>query len=478
MNFHPEWAWIIVAILDVVAVLRAVTAGRGVNTTLTWLFAIIAFPGAGATAYLLFGNPSVRWVVRRKRRSVWEMRRALNARTRKFQSASPPHRTLTREEEGVLAVATAATGWLPSQGNAVDLFAKNDDANAHIRRTIERARQSVWVEMYIIQNDMTGREFMASLIAKAAEGVEVRLLYDAIGSFRIHAGHIRELQAAGGKVAAFMPLNPLRRRWSVNLRNHRKIIVVDGETGYAGSLNVGDAYSGRRRRHPVQFRDTHLAIQGPAVEDLAWTFAEDWFFSTNEQIKPVKLSSESERGSSVVAVVPSGPDQDQNAHRLVYITGLSMARERCYLTSPYFIPDDPTLFALVTTAMRGVDVKILLPKRSDVRLIMSAARSYYSVLLKAGVRIYEYDKAILHAKTMVVDRTWGIVGSANVDIRSFQFNFEVSALVCDPELATKLEVDFRRDMADSKEVTMEEVNKRPWWVRIGLGAARLLSPIL
>jgi cardiolipin synthase len=279
-------------------------------------------------------------------------------------------------------------------------------------------------------------------------------------------------------VAAFLPVNPLARRWSVHLRNHRKMVVVDGRIGFTGGMNVGDEYSGRARWKGNQFfHDTHLALHGPAVWDLGVIFSEDWRFATGERIElPPQPAPEPE--GSVVAVVPSGPDQRHNANALAYFAGIASARHRCWLQSPYFIPDEPTAQALITAALRGVDVRVLVPARCDVKLVGRAARSYYRALLRGGVRIFEFEPSMLHAKAMVVDGSWCLIGSANIDIRSFRLNFELGALIVDGAFAAHFESHFEEDLADSREV------KRAALARIGLldrlrdGVARLLSPLL
>jgi len=279
--------------------------------------------------------------------------------------AAAPEDALLGDEVALLRLAANLTDLLPTGGNEVELLAENERAFERIEQALRGAQRSIWAESYIIQKDDTGQRFLDLLIAKAKLGVEVRLLYDAVGSFSIDAVRLRALREAGGRAAAFLPVNPLRKRWSVQLRNHRKIIVVDGETGFTGGMNIGNEYSGRLRRKLREarremrdhFQDAHLLVRGPAVADLAQTFAEDWTFATYEELarpptpKPLDghgtLDIRDEDGSAVVAVIPSGPDQRHNANGLVYFTGIAMANERIWLESAYFIPDLALLTALV-----------------------------------------------------------------------------------------------------------------------------------
>lgn len=465
--------WIAVYALDVYAIVLAVTRGQGVERTLAWLFAIIAFPGAGAIAYLSLANPSVRRAKKRKRIRAAVVRTLIASRTRAQQS---PQRLL---EESILNLAASLTGLPPSVGNSAELLAEDYQAFEQIEGALRNAKRSIWVEYYIISRDVTGDRFLDILLSKAREGVEVRLIYDAVGSLGIDAKRLKAIKAAGGKVEAFLPVNPLRRRWSVHLRNHRKMIIVDGETAFTGGMNVGDEYSGRaRRKGKVYFHDTHLKLRGPAVGDLAQTFAEDWSFSTGDTLEPMPHPIPIEGASSIISIVPSGPDQEHNANGMVYFAGIAFARERVYLTSPYFIPDEPTVRALISAAMRGVDVRVLVPARSDVRLVGPAARSYFPVLVRGGVRVFEYQPSMLHAKTMVVDGTWGIVGSANVDIRSFMLNFELGTLVFDPAFAALLEKRFITDLENSAKVTARDMEQRSFMRKLKDGAIRLLSPLL
>lgn len=464
--------WLALSFLEVYALVRAAIRVRGVERSLAWIFAILAFPLLGALAFLLLANPSIRRTTRRKRRSTARLRSSMALRKAARLASRPT------PQGQLLRLAEQVTGLPPSSGNRVELLAGNERAFERLEAALRSARRSIWAEYYIVLNDETGRRFLDLLAERARAGAEVRLLYDAVGSLSINARLLEAIRASGGKTAAFLPLNPLKRRWSVHLRNHRKIVVVDGEVGFTGGMNVGDGYSGRALLRPVRrYRDNHLEVRGPAVGDLAQTFAEDWSFATGGHLHPMPHPSPVRGGRSLVAVVPSGPDQELNASAEVHFGAIGAARKRLYLTSPYFIPDDPTLRALVNASLRGVDVRILLPGRSDLVLLGPAIRSYFPALLGGGVRIFEY-RFPLHAKTMVVDGSWGIVGSANVDIRSFRLNFELGALVVDPAFARTLERRFLADLEGAVEVTPRQIARRGFLDRLAYGAARLLSPLL
>ncbi len=471
-----SWIWIVDVVLALVAIFLAVTRGRGVTGTLAWIFAILALPFVGSFAYFLLANPSVRRTRRKKRLTAAEVRAAVVTVTRSTGSELSPLAT------SVIHLATRLTGIAPTEGNRVELLTQNAEAFAAIERAILEARRTIWTQYYIVNDDDTGNRFLDLLAMRAREGVDVRLLYDAVGSADIDESRVEKLRAAGGHAEAFLPTNPLRRRWAIQLRNHRKILVADGRLAFTGGMNVGDEYSGYSGfgvlKRKVPWRDTHLSIEGPAAYDLATVFAEDWAFTTGTRLVPEWSDPPAACGGSLVGLLPSGPDQAQNANALAYFSGAALSRERCYLTSPYFVPDEPMIRALESAALRGVDVRLLVPAVSDVAFVRAAAWSYFPSLLRAGVRIFQYRPAVLHAKTFAVDGTWGLVGSANVDIRSFSLNFEIGVLVFDPRFAKELEDRFLKDLEKSVEITQADVSRRGLRGRLSSGIARLFSPLL
>lgn len=473
----PLWALLVYDLLVLGVIVMAIVRRRSFTSTLAWIFAIIAIPGFGVLAYLLLANPRVAKTRRAKRAATRELRRHRRPRSRNAETSAPVR--LNAAERSILRLTEKLSDRAPVDGNTVSLISSNLEAGRRIQSAVAAARRSIWAEYYMVKNDSTGREFLERLAARAREGLDVRLLYDAVGSWGIDATALARLREAGGHVEVFLPINPLRRRWAVHLRNHRKLLVIDGSVAMTGGMNVGDEYSGARHRpRDLPWRDSLLLLEGPAAASLAEVFAEDWSFATGtEELLDVPAPIDDERGS-LVSILPSGPDQEANANRLAYFAGITLSVSRCWITSPYFIPDGPTNRALVTAALRGVDVRILLPEKNDVRMMGPAARSYYSALVRAGARIFEYQPAMLHAKQMVVDGRWCLVGSANVDIRSFWLNFEISALVFDPTFAATVEAQFEKDLTESQEITAEILAGRGFWAALGEGIARLMSPLL
>jgi cardiolipin synthase A/B len=471
------------------AIVRTISRGHGVNGTLAWIFAIIAFPLIGVVAFFVIASPSVKRVTLRKRRASAEVRRRLAANNALSGNLHEP-------ADSLLDLAATLTGLPPTTGNEVSLLTDEGPTFDRIEAALQKAKRYIWSEYYVIRNDLTGRRFLDILAERAKAGIEVRLIYDALGSMTINAGRLEAVIRAGGRSSAFQPMNPLRRRLSVHLRNHRKLIVLDGEVGFTGGMNVGDEYSGRRHREGVRtYHDSHLELRGPAVRQLAHAFIEDWSFATGEVLDlpprsqgrvatredEATAATSSPSGSpegTIVAIVPSGPDQEHNASAFVHFAAIASARRRVLLTSPYFIPDESTVSALVSAALRRVDVRVLVPQHNNMKLIAFAARAYYGNLLRGGVRIFEYEPEMLHAKTLVVDGHVAIVGSANVDIRSFRLNFEIGAMMVDTRLAADLERRFACDAAHAHEITLDELARMRWHMRVRCAVAKLLSPIL
>jgi cardiolipin synthase len=424
----------------------------------------------GGLAYVLLADP--RLPRERGRRRLRRAVRAAEVMARDADGVVGPGADLS-----VLRLVAATTGYPPRAGNRILLLTQDERATQRALDALAGAQTSIWAEFYIVANDQTGKMFLDLLARRAAEGIEVRLIYDAVGSWGLDPRRLAAIVDGGGRACEFLPMNPVRRRWSVHLRNHRKLLVLDGRVAFTGGMNVGDEYSGLARRRGAEgFRDSHLEVEGPVVADLANLFAEDWRFATGEELATPPKPPEA--GPAVISILPSGPDQPHNATGLAFFAAIAGARGRAWVTSAYFVPDTATMKALISAALRGVDVRVLVPRRLDVPVLGAAARSYFGTLIGAGVRVFEYLPRMLHAKSLTVDSTWGIVGSANVDVRSFALNFELGALAADPAFARALEAAFEADLAESHEVTREEIRDLPTLARLRDGAARLLAPLL
>lgn len=371
-----------------------------------------------------------------------------------------------------LMIAEAATGAPLVVGNATEILIDGPEAYAAIFRAIETARDHVHIESFIFEELDFGRRLSDLLIAKQRAGVEVSVLYDSVGSLATPPEFLDRLRAAGIRACEFNPVNPFAARmWRLNHRDHRKIVVVDGLVGFTGGINFHGVYRtgsmplGSRRAMPTLeegWRDTHLAIRGPAVAELQRLFVRSWqkqhcpALPERDLFPPLAVA-----GDRVVSVVGASPDAMMNRTYFALLSAISYAEQSVYITAAYFAPDENTLMALTGAAARGVDVRLLLPGFTDSWLAFHAGRSHYERLLAAGVRIYERRDALLHAKTAVIDGVWSTVGSCNIDPRSFVHNNEVNAVFVGGEFARSMQKMFRVDLENSERIDPQEWKERP-----------------
>jgi cardiolipin synthase len=451
------------------------------SSTAAWILALVFLPGIGATLFLLFGRDRLRIPVQDKPASD----RAVTRRSHRHHSRTsaalvkeaPATMALPDRELFRVASALASAEALPD--NDVELLVDGNAAYEAIGRAIDAAEHHVHAEYYLVREGKTADWFAERLAAAAARGVRVRLLLDGYGSFWISRRWVRSLRAAGVEVAFFLPARLIFFQ-PMNLRNHRKIVVVDGDTAFTGGINVGDEYRGAEG----PWRDTHLAVRGPAASALARVFAQDWEFATRRTIETEQVAcvgAPRAHGAATVAIVRSGPDiegtERETIHR-VFFSAITLARSSVHITTPYFIPDRSIVVALQTAALRGVDVKLLFPGKSNHPVVWQAGRSFYEELLEAGVALYEYGPGMIHAKTMVVDGSIALVGSANMDLRSFRLNFEVHAVVRDEATAARLDACFADDLAVSRRIDPAAFQARGASKRVFEGVARFLSPLM
>jgi cardiolipin synthase len=441
--------------------------------TLVWILVVAALPIGGAGIFFLLGPRRVRRS--RSLRQVEQIRlRALAPSTKDEDSAASP---LPQRLEQLALLGTRAGGAAPTTGNRVRVLRDGTQCFPALESAIASARHHVHLEYYIFRTDQTGTRLRDLLVERARAGVQVRLLVDAFGS-GLSRQFVRPLREAGAEVEPFnrMRLGKLAAP-GANFRSHRKIVIVDGDTALTGGLNVGDAYAGRDPKKPV--RDTHVLIEGPAARSLQLIFLEDWYIATNRALDDVGLMGSGSRpGDERVQIVASGADHRWHAIEQMFFAAINSAEERVRISTPYFVPDQALRMALVAAALRGVSVEVLVPRRSDSRVVSAAGRSFYDELLSAGVRIFEYLPGFLHAKTMVVDGCLATVGSANVNRRSFNTDFEVNAIFYGSALAAELDAMFVADRARARECTLADRSAISFGERLAEAGAHLLAPIL
>ena len=453
------------------------------SSTFAWILVLVLLPPIGATLFLLFGRDRVRLPAKRKRELDALVRGQLAA-TVSASVEEPAPASATAVERSLFRVGARLTHVAATVRNRVEVLVDGAGTYEALGAAIDGAKHHVHAEYYLIRDDATGAWFRDRLAAAARRGVSVRLLTDGFGCLALGRGWRRTLRKAGARVGEFLPMRSVLLQ-PVNLRNHRKIVVVDGGTAFTGGFNVGDEYKGGEMRAVGQWRDVHLRIEGPAAAQLQQVFFQDWAFATRETIDPESYfprsaagSSSGDAGDATVAVVTSGPDTRSEAIHHLFFGAIVAAEREVLITTPYFVPTESLMVAMELAAMRGVRVRLLLPARSNHRVTFHAGRSFYAQLLEAGVEILEYEPGIVHAKTLVVDGRVALVGSANMDLRSFRLNFEVHALVHDATTAARLVSMFDRYAAESRRVDVTAWSSRAWTLRVREGAARLVSPLL
>lgn len=459
-------------VLSGCTILWILATKRNSTSAVAWLLTCVLLPVMGPLIFLFFGYQHVSRPLKRKRRHM-----------RYFQMKHPVPGDAAEAEadasrRAVQQLAQRFGAPPVTFGNQVTLYHEGNSAFDAKLEAIRAARKHIHLEYFIFHPDEIGQTVLSLLAAKAREGVEVRLLYDAMGSRRLNWPALQPLVQAGGKVCTFLPINPFRRRLQVNMRNHRKILVVDGEVGFTGGLNVGDEYLGRVPRFGF-WRDTHLRVEGPAAGSLQRVFAEDWDFAAGEDLSdPRYFPPPAPRGPYPVQVIESGPDRDLKGIREVYFAAILQARRRVWIASPYFVPDAGLLDALCLAGYMGVDVRLLGLFVPDKWIPLLAARYYWSEVLAAGVKVYQYTKGMMHSKVVLVDDEWASVGTANFDNRSMYLNFEVNCLIYAPDAVADLEAAFVRDLGTAIRLERRVYAQRPLAVKLLENACRLLSPIL
>jgi len=394
------------------------------------------------------------------------------------------------------AVVESVTDSPLTKGNKVTLLADGQSTYAAMFKALQNAKDHINLESYIFEDDETGRKFADLLLHKQAQGVQVNLVYDSMGSMNTPASFFQRLRDGGVQVVEFNPVNPLeaREKWGLTHRDHRKILLVDGKVAIVGGINISKVYSStprRRKQHekvPIHWRDTDIQIEGPAVAEFQKLFLDTWLkqkgpklaernyfpdvaptngLTALSKLSPAGKAQETpanlskEKGNALVRVVASTPGESNRIPFIMYVSAIAFAEHSIHMTNSYFIPDDQIVKALTDAARRGVDVKIILPGVTDSQLVLYAQRYHYAGLLQSGVKLYERNTSLLHAKTAVVDKVWSTVGSTNMDFLSLLKNDEVNAVILSHDFAVEMEKMFVRDLENSRQIQWDEWKKRP-----------------
>jgi cardiolipin synthase len=477
-EYLPELVSSLIALLYLSGTLAAIDAlltARTPQGAIAWSLFLILFPILGLPIYLIFGGRKFYGYVNARRSENLPLQRKVQEEAAKLP---PTFRVEFAPDESDLEVFERLAYMPFLAHNCSRLLINGEETFGAIFEGIKNAQEYLLVQFYIVKNDQLGQRLKQELIIKAKQGVQVYFLYDAVGSHAIGPSYIKEMNAVGIKTSPFSGSSHGGGHvFRINFRNHRKIVVADGHTAYVGGLNVGDEYMGK---HPKLYpwRDTHVEVHGPAASAIQLAFQEDWYWMTHEILPFKAVQVCDKKDSERVLVLPSGPADDLETCSLLFTELIHRAKRRIWIVSPYFVPDDTVISALQLAALRSVDVRIMLPENPDHKLVYLASFSFLEETVPVGIKVYRYMEGFLHQKVFLVDDTLAGVSTANLDNRSFRLNFEITLLFADSKFAGDVEAMLQQDFACCRQLTMEEINQRPWWFKLATKVARLFSPIL
>jgi cardiolipin synthase len=474
---HITISFVVDVVVVCLVVPYVVLKKKDPTSAVAWCLVVLLVPLIGALLFWIFGFTHISRPLRLKkqRKDLFRYKHqpdnpeAIRAEEEKAAAASFGH---------LGAVANRVGAFPLSPGNGVTLYNDTQNAFDALLAAVEAAQDHVHLEFFIIRWDSAGEKLVRVLTGKAREGAQVRLLYDDMGCVNLNKRFFWPLQRAGGRVAPFLPLNPLRSHIQINLRNHRKIVVIDGKVGFTGGMNIGDEYLGKSKYFGY-WRDEFLRLQGPAVAGLQRIFAEDWDFAMKEPLSGKRYFPRLEpAGDSLVQVIDSGPDEEVKRIREMYFAAILSAEKYIRLATPYFVPDTGLLDALRLARYRGVEVDIITLWKPDHVLPFFAGRYYWDQMLAVGARIWRYQRGMMHSKILIVDGQWAMMGSANFDNRSLLLNFEAACILYTQGVVAELEKHYIRDREDCVRLQRDEFARRSFWMRLAESGARLLSPVL
>jgi len=443
---------------------------RSTAATWAWILTFFVLPFIGPLSYLLVGYSSL------KRR----MRPKPEPQKRLPETGFLIKSTLGELDPSFIPVSQLAehlSGFPPVSGNELLFFEGQESIYQALTQTIEQAEKRIYLEYYIFKSDSVGTHFRDLLIRKAKQGIEVKLLVDHVGSFSLTKDFVAPLQAAGAEFAFFGKLT-WNHPWSFQLRNHRKLAVIDGNQAFIGSQNICSDFR-QWRIKKLDWIDNQVFIQGAGANQLETVFLEDWAFTTGKTISPSEISlSSGVQGDSIIQLLPTGPDELPHSFEKILMALIHAARKRITLLTPYFMPTESIALSLEAATRRGVRVEILVPRKSDHWLVDAASKSWYWDLLQGGIRIWETTESFIHAKQVTIDGTFALIGSANMDERSFRLNFECSSLIFDERKVSLLENGFSHRLSQARELILEDFIRQSFFARIRDGLFRLVAPLL
>jgi cardiolipin synthase len=460
-------------VLGILNALHAVMKVRSSQSAIAWGISLITFPWIAIPFYWAFGKSRFQGYIAPYSQSYTRyQQRVSHAYASIFKFAVIPPLPL----DSLAKLAHHLVGLPFTTGNTTQLLINAQQAYAAMLEAIQGAKHYILLQSYILRSDQIGNTFREVLIQKAQEGVQVYLLYDALGSQTLSNRYIQELSHHGIHVAAFRSSKGFAYRFQLNFRNHRKILIIDGQMGFMGGINIGDEYLGSNSQFG-HWRDTHLQIQGAAVQCLQLSFLADWYWVTGNLVDTHWLDTVEPGQTETLLIFPTGPADPLQSATLFIGHLIHLAEKRLWIATPYFVPDEPTFTALKRAALRGVDVRILLPNQADHLVVYLCAFSYYSEMQTTGIKLYRYQEDFMHQKVILVDEAIAGVGTLNLDNRSFHLNFEVTAFMLHQQAIAAIERMLKIDFAHAKAVDFAETDQHTLLFKLGVKIARLFAPL-
>lgn len=463
---------VVAEILGVLTAVHAIMSTRTPQGTIAWIFPLVLFPFVALPLYWIFGRDKFSGYIIARRQDDSEIGHIIDEmekREERFRARL--------DEEAVDYHALERLATLPfTNSNQVDLLVDGQATFEAIFDGIDRAEDYVLVQFFIVKNDELGHELKSRLVNATGRGVRVYFLYDEIGSHKLPKRYVRDLREAGATIDYFHTTKGHKNRFQINFRNHRKIVIVDGLEAYVGGHNVGDEYVGRNPKFG-HWRDTHVRVTGPCVQCVQLSFLEDWYWATHEIPELNWEPKASGEGDKDVLVLPTGPADKLETCALFFAHAIHSARQRVWIASPYFVPDSQVISALQLAALKGLDVRIMLPGKPDHKLVWLSSYAYIEATEPGGVKFYRYQSGFLHQKVMLIDDQLACVGTANLDNRSFRLNFEITVAVADEQFSGKLCEMLENDFSQCERATAEDLRKRGFFFKLLVRLARLTAPI-
>ncbi len=464
-----------IELLGILNAIHAILHARSPQGAIAWTFSLVIFPFVTVPLYVMLGRHRFQGYLKSHRRAETHYQTAIQWT---FQEIERCFTAQLPEHLVPLQTLASELGWLPFlKGNSVQLLVDGQIAFPAMLAAIAAAQNYILFCFYTVRDDELGREFQRALINKAQQGIRVYFIFDDLGSYELENDYLEELEAAGVNVERFTTVRGVGNRFQINFRNHRKILVVDGEIAFLGGMNIGNEYLGKNPEFG-NWRDTHLKLQGPAVQAVQLTFMEDWYWLTEEIPFLSWQAIAAPQGDEHVFIFSTGPADTLPSCTLFFVNLFNLAQKRLWIASPYFVPDEIVVNALQLAVLRGVDVRILMPEKSDHRLVQLASFSYYEEMLTIGAHLYRYHAGFMHQKVILLDDQLASIGTVNLDNRSFRLNFEITAFVMASDLVKQVENLLLKDFEEANVVQMESVLQRTFSRQITIRLSRLMAPLL